>query len=139
MAGHDVTPVAFAGTVFDADSPPSFSPAINLAPRQIDLRQQAPAAPARLDPLAVFGYNDPLLSRQWHLVRRFVNSDLTSPLPSSTASVPGTTSTWPPCGSAASPGRAWWCASSTTASTTGTRTLPAHSYPTGHAPPATKP
>ena len=60
------TIVAFADTKADLDSDTNTEPFDDV---NIDLRRKAmPSVIEHTDPSVIFNFNDPLLSRQWHLV-----------------------------------------------------------------------
>lgn len=61
-----ITVVAFADSNADIDSATSKDPFDNV---NVDLRRKhLPIPVEHKDPILVFNFNDPLLSRQWHLV-----------------------------------------------------------------------
>lgn len=61
--------VAFSETEYDIDPSPVFTKANVLPPMGIDLRRKGPSTDRnKTDPAEVFKFNDPLFSRQWHLV-----------------------------------------------------------------------
>lgn len=63
--------VAFSETEYDVDPSPALTPANALPPKGIDLRRKGPGTETRVDPAEVFEFNDPLFSRQWHLVSTY--------------------------------------------------------------------
>lgn len=64
---QDLTLISFADTVFDEDVNEGQKVADDV---QIDMRKKGALPSIRNDPLEVFKFNDPLFSRQWHLVHK---------------------------------------------------------------------